>query len=50
LQKARTYLDRDLIDVFATNHHGKTADAPDKLILAYARYPSVAQKASTLFF
>jgi protein-tyrosine phosphatase len=49
LQKARTYLDRDLIDVFATNHHGKTADAPDKLILAYARYPSVAKKAAAIF-
>ncbi|MCH3918158.1 MAG: hypothetical protein LKE40_12030 [Spirochaetia bacterium] len=50
LPKARTYLERDLIDIFATNHHGKPTDNPDKLISAYAQYPSVAQKAANLFF
>ncbi|MCH3918159.1 MAG: hypothetical protein LKE40_12035 [Spirochaetia bacterium] len=49
LQKAKAYLERDLIDIFATNNHGKTIDAPDKLVLAYNRYPSVAEKAEKLF-
>jgi protein-tyrosine phosphatase len=47
-QKALSYLDKDLIDLFATDNHGSTTD-PVHLLVAYARYPSVAKKSSVIF-
>ncbi|MCH3915897.1 MAG: hypothetical protein LKE40_00090 [Spirochaetia bacterium] len=47
LPKTKEYLDRDLIDVFASDNHGNL-EAPVQLVMAYAKYPLVAQKAQDL--
>lgn len=46
--KAKEYLSQNLVDVFATDNHGKL-DEPKLLALAYATYPEVAIKAKFLY-
>jgi len=45
--RAKEYLSRNLVDVFATDNHGQV-EKPQSLALAYATYPEVAEKAKLL--
>ncbi|MCH3918097.1 MAG: hypothetical protein LKE40_11720 [Spirochaetia bacterium] len=46
--RTKEYLSRDLIDLLASNNQGSTED-PIQLVLAFSRYPEIAQKTARLF-